>query len=93
MAIEKDKETAKQIAEKLRSFTLTILRVVNEEGTLYDGVNAAEVFSALKKEGFAIEPESVLLAEPIKKVGTYETEVDLGYEIKAKLKVEVKKEE
>lgn len=93
MAIEKDKETTKQLAEKLQSFTLIIGRVVNEEGTLYDGVDTVEISSALKKEGFVIEPESILLNEPIKKVGSYETEVDLGYEIKAKLKIEVKKEE
>src|SRR3989344_8815600 len=53
LAIEKDKETTRQLAEKLQSFTLTIERVTNEEGTLYDGVDSVEISSALKKEGFA----------------------------------------
>ncbi|MBI2057761.1 MAG: 50S ribosomal protein L9 [Candidatus Yanofskybacteria bacterium] len=72
LAIEKDKESTGQLAEKIKSFTLVIERVTNEEGTLYDGVNAVEISSALKKEGFAIEPESILLKEPAKKVGSYE---------------------
>ena len=92
LAIEKDKETAKQMAEKLGVFTLVIERVTNEEGTLYDSVGAVEISAALKKEGIAIEPESVLLKEPLKKIGTYETELDLGYNVKANLKVEIKKE-
>ena len=92
LAIEKDKETTRQLAEKLQSFTLTIERVTNEEGTLYDGVDSVEISSALKKEGFAIEPEFILLKESIKKVGPYETEIVLGYEIKTNLKIEVKKE-
>ena len=92
LVVEKDKETTHQLAEKLQSFTLAIERITNEEGTLYDGVSAVEISSALKKEGFAIEPESILLKEPAKKVGSYETEVDLGYDVKTNLKFEVKKE-
>ena len=93
LVVEKDKETTHQLAEKLQSFTLAIERITNEEGTLYDRVGAVEISSALKKEGFAIEPESILLKEPAKKVGSYEAEVDLGYDIKTNLKFEVKKED
>ncbi|MBI2676993.1 MAG: 50S ribosomal protein L9 [Candidatus Yanofskybacteria bacterium] len=92
LAIEKDKELTGQLAEKIKSFMLVIERVTNEEGTLYDGVNAVEISSALKKAGFAIEPESIPLDGLIKKIGLYETEVDLGYDIKTNLKFEVKKE-
>ena len=92
LVIENDKELTRQLAEKLQSFTLTIERLTNEEGTLYDGVDAAEVSAALKKEGFFVEPESVFLKEPAKKVGSYEAEVDLGYDIKTNIKFEVKKQ-
>ncbi|MDO8495820.1 MAG: 50S ribosomal protein L9 [bacterium] len=91
IALEKDKETTRSLAEKLQEFTLKIERAASEEGTLYDGLDAAEVSSYLKKNQFNLEPETVLLQEPIKKVGEYSVEVDLGYEIKTTLKIEVKK--
>lgn len=91
MAIEKDKETVAQMAEKLKTFLLEIERTASEEGTLYDGLNASEISSYLKKQGFNIEPEAIEIEEAIKKLGAYEFEIDLGYDTKATLKVDVKK--
>lgn len=90
-ALEKDKETTRILAEKLKDFTLEVIRAASKEGTLYDGLDAAEISSYLKKKHFFIEPEGILLQEPIKKVGQYEIEIDLGFEIKTTLKIEVKK--
>lgn len=92
LAVEKDKETAVQLAEKLKTFVLKIERAASEEGTLYDGLDAAEVSAYLKKQGFGVEPEAVLMPEPIKKLGSYETAVDLSYGIKTILKIEIKKQ-
>ncbi len=92
MAIEKDKETIAQIAERFKTFVLEIERTASEEGTLYDGLDASEISSYLKKQGFNIEPEAIITKETIKKLGSYETEVDLGYDTKTTLKIEVKKQ-
>lgn len=90
-ALEKDKETTRTLAEKLKDFTLEITRATSGEGTLYDGLDAVEISGYLKKKHFFVEPEGILLQEHIKKVGQYEIEVDLGFEIKTTLKIEVKK--
>ena len=92
LAIEKDKETTKQTAEKLKDFVLEIERITNEEGGLYDGLGAAEISSYLKKQGFGIEPEAILMEQAIKKVGSFEIEINLEYDVKITLKVEVKKQ-
>lgn len=90
-AIEKDKETARTMAEKFKDFSLEIARSASEEGTLYDGLDATEISTYLKKQHLQIEPESVILREHIKKVGLHEAEIDLGYDTKATLKIEIKK--
>ena len=90
-ALEKDKEATKALADKLREFTLEIVRSASEEGTLYDGLDAVEISAYLKKQHFGIDPESILLKEHIKKVGQHEVEVDLGFDVKTTLRIEVKK--
>lgn len=92
LTIEQEKEAAKATAEKLKDFILTIERLINEEGTLYDGVDSTEISKYLKKAGFNLEPESILLKEPIKKVGEHETEVELDKDLKATLKIHIIKQ-
>jgi len=92
-ATQKDKEVMMQMAEKLKSFVLEIERTANEkEGTLYDGLDAAEISSYLKKQGVNLDPEAILLEEPIKKIGAYAIELDLGYDTKATLNIVIKKQ-
>lgn len=92
-ALEKDKATTQALAETLEKFILTVERAANEEDTLYDGLDIAEISSYLKKNQFGIEPEQVLLKEPIKKIGEYEVELNLGFEIKTRLKIIIKRRE
>lgn len=90
-ALEKDQETTRVLAEKLKDFTLAIARSASAEGTLYDGLDATEISAYLKKHQLGIEPESILLQTHIKKVGQYETGVDLGFGLIVNLKIEVKR--
>lgn len=88
---QKEESMITEIIEKLANYTLAIERAANEDGTLYDGLNAAEVSGQLKKEGFFIEPEQIILEVPLKKVGSSEVEIEFGKSKKATLKVEIKK--
>jgi large subunit ribosomal protein L9 len=88
---QKEESMIAGLIEKLSGYTLAIERAASEEGTLYDGLNSAEVSGQLKKEGFFIEPEQVILETPLKKVGTYEVEIEFSKDKKATLKVEIKK--
>lgn len=91
--LEKDQATTRALAETLAKFVLTVERAANEEDTLYDGLDITEISGYLKKNQFGIEPEQVLLKESIKKIGEYAVELDLGFEIKAHLKISVKRRE
>ncbi len=79
---------AKQVAEKLAGVTSVSIEVnTNEEGLLYGGVSPSMIADALKDQGLKVEARAIEIAEPIKKVGTYEVLVNLHREVKPKLKV------
>ena len=79
---------AKLVAEKLAGVTSVSIEVnTNEEGLLYGAVSPSMVSDALKDQGLKVEARAIEIAEPIKKVGTYEVVVNLHREVKPKLKV------
>ena len=79
---------AKAVAEKLAGVTSVSIEVnTNEEGLLYGAVSPSMIADALKDQGLKVEAKAIEIAEPIKKVGTYEVAVNLHREVKPTLKV------
>ena len=76
--------------EKLSGYTLEVERAASEEGTLYDGLAAAEISAQLKKEHFPIEPEQIIMEAALKKIGSHEVMIEFSKDKKATLKVEIK---
>ena len=79
---------SKAVSEKLAGVTSVSIEVnTNEEGHLYGAVTPSMIAEALKDQGLKVEAKSVEIAEPIKKVGTYEVVINLHREVKPTLKV------
>jgi large subunit ribosomal protein L9 len=79
---------AQAVAEKLAGVNSVSIEVnTNEEGLLYGAVSPSMVADALKDQGLKVEAKAIEIAEPIKKVGTYEVLINLHREVKPKLKV------
>jgi large subunit ribosomal protein L9 len=85
--------TAKEIAQKLESFSCNIGRKVGENDKLFGSVTAVDIAEALKKAGFIVERRSILLDAPIKALGVHSVQIKLETEVNATLKVWVVKEE
>lgn len=88
-----EKADAQILAQQIEKLTLAVTRAANEEGTLYDGLDSAEIARDLKKEGFNLEPEQIELERPLKNIGFHEITIKLRPEMETKLKVEIKKQE
>lgn len=80
------KAMAEQIA---RVPQLTIEANANEEGHLYGSVNEGDISKTLKGKNLKVETEMVKLEGMIKQCGLYEIDLNLGYDITAKVKVMV----
>ena len=85
IAVVRLKET-RQMAEKVREYSVTIEANANEEGHLYGSVLAVDISKALKKAGYAVEAEHVKLEGALKELGMYTVKLqfhtDVGVEIK-----------
>jgi large subunit ribosomal protein L9 len=87
--IEREKEEAKQTAEKLAGCTVKILAKAGAGGKLFGSVTAKEISEALQEQcGISIE-KNKLVHDTIKSFGTFEVKCKLGYDINGTLKVVV----
>jgi len=84
--LEKKKQEALVLKERLDNLSLTISATAQDEKSLYGSVTAQDVSNALKEEGIEIEKSLIILDEPIKSLGIYEIPVKLHPEVPAKIK-------
>ena len=87
--IAREKAEALAISKKLREMTLTVTAKGGGAGRLFGSVTNQEIADALAKQGIKLDKRKIVIAEPIKNVGTYTVQCKLGYEITAPLTVKI----
>jgi large subunit ribosomal protein L9 len=88
--IAREKAEAMTLAQKLREMTLVVTAKGGGAGRLFGSVTNQEIADALKaKTGVTIDKRKIVIADPIKNVGTYTVTCKLGYEITAPLTVKI----
>lgn len=92
-AAERVREKAESLASKLSGRSITFHERAGEGGALFGSVSVGDVVGALADDGIEVDPDQVLLDEPIKELGVYSVAVDLHEDVKPELKVWVVAEE
>ena len=87
--IAREKAEALEVSKKLRNMTLTVTAKGGGAGRLFGSVTNAEIADALAKNGIKLDKRKIVIADPIKNVGTYTVTCKLGYEISAPLTVKI----
>ena len=88
--IAREKAEALEISKKLRAMTLTVKAKGGGAGRLFGSVTNQEIADALKgQSGIVLDKRKIVIADPIKAVGTYTVTCKLGYEISAPLTVKI----
>ena len=86
----REKAEAMDIANKLRAMTLVVKAKGGGAGRLFGSVTNQEIADALaKNSGIKLDKRKIVIADPIKNVGTYTVTCKLGYEISAPLSVKI----
>ena len=86
----KERAQALETSHKLREMTLVVTAKGGGAGRLFGSVTNQEIADALKsKTGIALDKRKIVIADPIKNVGTYTVTCKLGYEITAPLTVKI----
>ena len=87
--IAKEKAEAMATSKKLREMTVVVKAKGGGAGRLFGSVTNAEIADALAKSGIKLDKRKIVIADPIKNVGTYTVTCKLGYEISAPLSVKI----
>ena len=86
----REKAEAMAVSKELRAMTLVVTAKGGGAGRLFGSVTNQEIADALKaKTGIALDKRKIVIADPIKNVGTYTVTCKLGYEITAPLTVKI----
>lgn len=86
----KERAEAMEISKKLRELTVTVTAKGGGAGKLFGSVTNQEIADALKAAtGITLDKRKIIIADPIKNVGTYTVTCKLGYEISAPLTVKI----
>ena len=88
--IAREKAEALEVSKKLRAMTLVVKAKGGGAGRLFGSVTNQEIADALAKNaGIKLDKRKIVIADPIKSVGTYTVTCKLGYEINAPLTVKI----
>ena len=86
----RERAEAMEVSKKLRELTLVVNAKGGGAGRLFGSVTNQEIADALKaKTGITLDKRKIVIADPIKNVGTYTVQCKLGYEISAPLTVKI----
>lgn len=86
--LEKIKNDAQAVADKLAGVALTIVAKVSAQGTIYGSVNNVQIADELSKLGFDIDRKLITIKD-VKTVGEHEATVRLHKEVAVQIPVTV----
>jgi len=87
--IAKERALAEEMAKKLEEVTCTIKAKVSEEDRLYGSVTIHDVLTVLAEQNVQVEKRMVLLANPIKALGTYKVPIRVYKGVEPEITVEI----
>lgn len=77
----------KELAAKLAETELTFAMQASDDDQLFGSVSARNIVEQLAEKDIEINHQQVKLDDAIKTLGTFDVDVNLGHDIKAKVKV------
>jgi large subunit ribosomal protein L9 len=78
---EQNKQAAKQTALELQGKKIKITEKLNKKGKLYKQVSLEQILEAIKAEhGIEVPTEFLSFKQKIKEIGTYDINLNLGYD-------------
>ena len=87
--LEKIKNDARSLAEKLEGLSLVIGAKTSATGTIYGSITNIQVAEELGKQGIEIDRKQILIKESIKEVGNYIITVKLHKDVSIEIPIEV----
>ena len=87
--LERIKNDAQALADKLKDVTLTIGAKTSSTGKIFGAVTNIQIADALEKEGYVIDRKVIVLKEPVKEIGSSTATLKLHKEVSVEIPFEV----
>ncbi|MBU2102842.1 MAG: 50S ribosomal protein L9 [Candidatus Omnitrophica bacterium] len=85
---EREKKTIEELKDKIEKLSsLTVTAKVKDEEEIFGSIGEVQILKALADEGITLEKGSIIIEEPLKKIGVYNLKVNLHSQIQAKLRL------
>jgi len=78
-----------QLAERIKSLTVTIKRKMHDGDKLYGALTEAEIVDALKEQGISISKSQVIFEKSIKAKGSHAVTIKLSSQLQPQVTVKV----
>ncbi len=89
LQIAKEKDLAQQMAQRLEGVTCDVAAKIHEGDRLYGSVTVRDIIDALAKKDIVVEKRMVLLAEPIKTIGSFKVAIRVYKDVEPEITVNV----
>ncbi|MFW6283885.1 MAG: 50S ribosomal protein L9 [Desulfosalsimonas sp.] len=89
LQLAKERKLAEEMAARLEGITVQIPAKVADEDRLYGSVAVRDIAEALEQKGIEVEKRSILLADPIKTLGSFQVPVRVYRDVEPEITVEV----
>jgi large subunit ribosomal protein L9 len=86
---ERDRRDAQGVADRIAALTVTIPARAGEEDRLFGSVTNLDIEKALAAQGVTVDRRKIVLAEPIKQLGTYTVPIHLNSAVHGNITVHV----
>jgi len=86
---KQQRDEAEGLAAKLEACVITIEKRVGDENKLYGSVTSSDLADKLAEQGLVVDRRKIVLDEPIKTIGEHSATVKVGYQVTAKVKVNI----
>jgi len=88
----KNRENLELLAKYLDKLTIKFELQAGEDGKLFGSVTSQMISDEIENQGYSIDKKEIILEDSLKQTGNHFVHIDLGNELKPKVKVKISEE-
>ena len=88
----KSRENIQLLAKQLDKMTLKFSLKAGDNDKLFGSVTSQMISEEIEKLGYSVDKKEIILEDPLKEIGNHFIHVDLGEDLKPKIKIKIKAE-
>ena len=88
----KNRENLVLLEKALNKLTLKFTLQAGDDGKLFGSVTSQMISDEIDAQGYSIDKKEIILDEPLKQTGNHFVYIDLGHDMKPKVKIKISAE-